>query len=113
MKQLKYYMEKMRPKKAEKTAKETFGGGIGENLPEIFISKNEINKGINIVDILSINNIVSSKSEARRAIKGNGIRLNDKLISDEKMKLELNEFKGKETIKISYGKKKHYKIKIN
>ena len=29
------------------------------------------------------------------------------------MKLELNEFKGKETIKISYGKKKHYKIKIN
>ncbi len=99
--------------KAEKTAKETFGGGIGENLPEIFISKNEINKGINIVDILSINNIVSSKSEARRAIKGNGIRLNDKLISDEKMKLELNEFKGKETIKISYGKKKHYKIKIN
>ena len=100
-------------KKAEKTAKETFGGGIGENLPEIFISKNEINKGINIVDILSINNIVSSKSEARRAIKGNGIRLNDKLISDEKMKLELNEFKGKETIKISYGKKKHYKIKIN
>ena len=99
--------------KAEKTAKETFGGGIGENLPEIFISKNEINKGINIIDILSTNNIVSSKSEARRAIKGNGIRLNDKLISDEKMKLELNEFKGKETIKISYGKKKHYKIKIN
>ena len=100
-------------KKAEETANETFGGGIGENLPEIFISKNEINKGINIIDVLSMNNIVSSKSEARRAIKGNGIRLNDKLISDDKMKLELNEFKGKETIKISYGKKKHYKIKIN
>ena len=89
MKQLKYYMEKMRLQKAEKTAKEDFWGGIGENLPEIFISKNEINKGINIVDILSTNNIVSSKSEARRAIKGNGIRLNDKLISDEKNEIRI------------------------
>ena len=97
---------------SETTAKETFHGtGISKNLPEINISQSELEKGINILDLLSSKNIVSSKSDARRAIKGNGIKINDELVADEKKIISKNDFKGNDYIKISYGKKKHFIIK--
>ena len=99
-------------KKAEKTARETFEGGtLVSGLPEIIIKINEIKKGINILDLIANNKILSSKSEARRVIANKGFRLNDKLIDDEKKILQLKDFE-KNTLKLSYGKKKHYLIKI-
>jgi len=99
-------------KESENTAKETFhGAGVGKNLPEINISQSELEKGIDILDLLSSNNIVSSKSEARRSIKGNGVKINDQLITNEKKKFYQNDFKEKGYIKISYGKKKHFIVK--
>tara|TARA_Y100001960_G_C14762721_1_gene875029 strand:+ start:57 stop:1298 length:1242 start_codon:yes stop_codon:yes gene_type:complete len=101
-------------KQSENTAKETFQGtGISKNLPEINISQSELEKGINILDLLSSNNIVSSKSDARRAIKGNGIKINDELVVDERKIISKNNFREKDYIKISYGKKKHFIIKSN
>ena len=44
----------------------------------------EIEKGINILDLIANNNITSSKSEARRAIANKGFKINDKVIEDEK-----------------------------
>ena len=91
------------------TAKETFqGSGVGKNLPQIQISKKIIKNGINILDLLVENEIMSSKSEARRSIKNNGIKINGQLISDEKKNINLESFENKKFIKISYGKKKHY-----
>ena len=99
-------------KESESTAKETFhGAGVGKGLPEINISQPQLKKGINILDLLFSNNIVSSKSEARRAVKGNGIKINDKLILDEKKIIDKNDFEKNNYIKISYGKKKHFIIK--
>ena len=99
-------------KESENTAKETFHGtGISKNLPEINISQSELEKGINILDLLSSNNIVLSKSDARRAIKGKGIKINNKLIIDEKKIVNKGDFKDGDYIKISYGKKKHFIIK--
>ena len=92
-------------KKAEKTARETFEGGtLVSGLPEIIIKINEIKKGINILDLIANNKILSSKSEARRVIANKGFRLNDKLIDDEKKILQLKDFE-KNTLKLSYGKK--------
>ena len=55
--------------KAEKTAKETFQhGGLGSDLPEIKINYNYAEKGINILNFIAENNILSSKSEARRVL---------------------------------------------
>ena len=100
-------------KESELTANETFkGGGYGKSLPVINMAKSDLEKGINILDLLSLNKIVSSKSEARRAIQGKGIRINDKTISDEKIIININSFK-ENTMKVSYGKKKHFLIKIN
>ena len=99
-------------KKAEQTARETFeSGGLSSGLPEIKIKSNEINKGINLLDFLSKNKIMPSKSEARRAIANKGIKINNVLIDDENKILKYKDFKEK-TFKISYGKKKHYLIKI-
>jgi len=100
-------------KKAEKTARDTFeGGALASGLPEINIKKEEINKGVKILDLVTKNKILSSKSEARRVILNKGLKLNDKVIDDEKKILQLKDFE-KNTLKLSYGKKKHYLIKIN
>ena len=99
-------------KKAEQTAKDTFAGkGLGADLPEIKIKSNEIKKGINILDFIANNNILPSKGEARRAIANKGFKINDVLIKDEKKILQLKDFK-KNILKLSYGKKKHYLVKI-
>jgi len=99
-------------KESENTAKETFHGiGVSKNLPEINIPRSQLEKGISILDLLSSNAIVSSKSDARRAIKGNGIKINDKLVIDEKKIVSKNDFEEDGYIKISYGKKKHFIIK--
>ena len=98
---------------AETTAIATFEGvGVATDLPEIKILESEINKGISFLDLLSTNNIMSSKSEARRAIKNKGLKINDNIVSDEKKIVNMQDFKSSDSIKISYGKKKHYKIKL-
>ena len=98
--------------KAEQTAKITFDkGGLGTDLPEIKIKLNELKKGINILDLIANNQILSSKSEARRAISNKGFKINGIIVEKEKKILELKDFKEK-VLKLSYGKKKHYLIKL-
>ena len=99
-------------KKAEQTAKETFeGGGLGSDLPEIKIKSSEINLGINLLDFLSKSKIMSSKSEARRVIENKGLKIDNVTVIDENRILKTTDFK-ENVLKISYGKKKHYLIKI-
>ena len=99
-------------KKAEQSAKETFEeGGFGSDLPEIKIKLKEIEKGINILDFIANNNILSSKSEARRAIANKGFKIDGYTVSDEKKILQIKDFK-KNILKLSYGRKKHYLVKI-
>ena len=98
--------------KANQTAKETFEkGGLSSGLPEIKIKSSEIIKDIDILDFLSNSKIMSSKSEARRAIANKGLKIDNVVVSDDKKKIKLSDFK-KNVLKISYGKKKHYIVKI-
>ncbi len=97
---------------AEKTAKETFhGSGLSSGLPIITLKSQDVKKGINILDLIANNKILSSKSEARRAIMNKGFKVDEITINDEKKILYLDDF-NKNTLKLSYGKKKHYLIKI-
>ena len=59
-----------------------------------------------------LSKLESSKSEIRRLIKGNAIKINDVLVSDEKYSLN-EEFIDKDYLKLSVGKKRHIKIQIN
>ena len=97
---------------AEATAKETFeSSGAGKNLPEFVIKKSLFEKGISIIDLLNDQKILSSKSEIRRAIKNNGIKINNKIVDDEKLIINLRFFENN-SMKISHGKKMHFVIRF-
>jgi len=99
-------------KKAEQTARDTFAGfGLGSDLPQIKVKSKEVEKGINFLDFISNNKILASKSEARRAINNKGFKVNDIIVEDEKKIIQLKDFKDK-VLKLSFGKKKHYLVKI-
>ena len=99
-------------KNCESTARETFESkGIGTSLPEIKINRNEIKNGVKILDLLSSSKIMSSKSEARRAIESNALKINNIVLTDNTKTIMLNDFDNK-ILKISFGKKKHYLLKI-
>ena len=100
-------------KEAESTAKETFLGiGIGKSLPVILLKESFLKKGINIIDFINYTQILNSKSEIRRAIKDKGIKINDTLIDNDKKIVDMSDL-DRGCIKVSHGKKKHYKIKFN
>jgi tyrosyl-tRNA synthetase len=54
---------------------------------------------------------VASTSEARRQIKGGGLKVNDKTVGDEKRVLTLADLTPEGVIKLSLGKKRHVLIR--
>ena len=98
---------------SEKAAKEAFSGNIlGSNLPSIKISKINLEKKINIIDLVTLTKLEKSKSEIRRLIRGNAIKLNNKIIQDEKFTISYELFNN-DYLKLSIGKKRHIKIEID
>ena len=96
---------------AEKTAKKTFEEkSLGENLPSLKINLNDSQKDITIIDLLLFSKLESSKSEIRRLLKGNAIKINNKVISDDKFLIENTLFDKNKSFKLSIGKKKHIKV---
>ena len=99
-------------KKSEETAKQTFEGRVlGDNLPTIQIMKKKLDNQLNIIDLIVMSKLENSKSEIRRLIKGNGVKINNQTISDEKMLISITLFKDN-LIKLSLGKKKHIKVEL-
>ena len=100
-------------KKSEETAKKTFNdNSMGESLPSISISEEELKKRMNVIDLIALSKLESSKSQIRRLIKGNGIRINNQVVTDEKLIITKDLFQDN-LIKLSLGKKRHIKIKLN
>ena len=100
-------------KNSEETAKKTFrDNSMGENLPSISISEKEIKEKMTVVDLIVLSKLESSKSEIRRLIKGNGIKINNQGITDEKLIVTRNLFQDN-LIKLSIGKKKHIKVVLD
>ena len=100
-------------KDSAETAKETFvKGGLGKNIPEKVIEKKVISDGINVIELIFQNNLVQSKSEARRILKNNGVKINDIVVTDEKKMINFKDVQENDYIKLSIGKKKYLKIKV-
>ncbi|MDC1279258.1 tyrosine--tRNA ligase [Candidatus Pelagibacter ubique] len=99
-------------RKCQETAKQTFSeNSLGDNLPTTHINKKMLDDNISILDLVILSKLESSKSEIRRLIKGNGIKINGQAISDEKFLITEDLFKGN-LIKLSLGKKKHIKVEL-
>ena len=96
-------------KAAQQTAVQTFEQGVsGENLPSVNMASVD---GVSILDAFVEIGFVASKGEARRLIKQAGLKLNDKVITDENYKLSSADVLNGQ-VKLSQGKKKHGLIKV-
>tara|TARA_Y100000816_G_scaffold290251_1_gene278492 strand:+ start:1450 stop:2679 length:1230 start_codon:yes stop_codon:yes gene_type:complete len=98
--------------KSEKTARETFSGkSSGFNLPSIKIDKSFFQDHTTIIDLIIISKLENSKSEIRRLIKGNAIKIDDKNINSDKFLVTTKLFR-QNFLKLSIGKKRHFKIEL-
>ena len=98
--------------KSEQTAKEAFSGDAdSSNLPSINLDKNKINSETSIIEILILSKLEKSKSEIRRLIKNNGIKINNEVLNDENLKINFKDYKDN-SFKLSIGKKRHFKIHL-
>ncbi len=98
---------------SEKTAKDVFAiNSTGSSLPSIKIKKGNIDKKFTIIDLIIFSKLENSKSEIRRLIKGNAVKLNNVMINDEKLIIGIDQFKDN-YLKLSIGKKRHLKIIVN
>ncbi|MGJ5071633.1 tyrosine--tRNA ligase [Bradyrhizobium sp. SZCCHNR1015] len=97
---------------AAETARRTFEeGAIAENLPTVEVARSELDAGLGVLSAFVKAGLVASNGEARRQIKGGGLRVNDVAVTDEKMALTQAELTSEGVIKLSLGKKRHVLVK--
>ena len=75
------------------------------------MKEKNIDNEINIIDFIILSKLEKSKSEIRRLIKGNAIKINDSVIRDEKFIVNIKLFKNN-YVKLSIGKKRHIKVQL-
>src|ERR1700752_166488 len=99
-------------RQAAETARQTFEeGSIAENLPTVEIPQGELAAGVGVLAAFVKAGLVASNGEARRQIKGGGLRVNNVAVTDEKMTLTPGNLTGEGVIKLSLGKKRHVLLK--
>ncbi len=93
---------------AEETARKTFEQGVaGEGLPTFPIDRAALSAGIPAFELVFASGLVASKGEARKLIRGGGIRLNDAPITNETESIGRQHLDGEGRIKLSLGRKRH------
>jgi tyrosyl-tRNA synthetase len=93
---------------AAETARQTFEeGAIAENLPTVDVPHAELEAGTGVLAAFVKAGLVASNGEARRQIKGGGLRVNDVAVTDEKMMLTAANLTPQGVIKLSLGRKRH------
>ncbi|EDV18769.1 hypothetical protein TRIADDRAFT_62757 [Trichoplax adhaerens] len=97
---------------AKSTSKQTFeDNNIDNNLPKYEVSSIEIKNGMMLFKLLVSCNLAASNSAARKLIQGNGIRINNNVVSDINYIIHQDDFDDK-NLKLSVGKKKHMLVKV-
>ena len=96
---------------AAEAARRTFEEGtLADALPTITLPAGELAAGIGVLALFVRAGLVASNGEARRQIRGGGLRVNDQALADETANLSTaNLVAG--AIKLSLGRKKHVLVK--
>jgi tyrosyl-tRNA synthetase len=98
--------------RAAETARTTFEQGqTSANLPSIEVPRADLEKGLGVLNAAVLAGFVQSTGEARRQIKGGGIKVNDAAATDERQVLTLTDLTDDGVIKLSLGKKRHALIR--
>jgi tyrosyl-tRNA synthetase len=96
---------------AEATAREVFEkGGVGDDLPTLTLSAEDLGDGISIVQVLVKSGLAKSGKEAKRLIAENGARLDDAPLTDAGLILQADALSS--PIKLSAGKKRHALVRL-
>ncbi|AAY61728.1 tyrosine--tRNA ligase [Rickettsia felis str. Pedreira] len=117
-KQLAYELTKLcHSEQAAKSALETAvkifeEGQIDENLPIVVLEQEVLQAGISAYELFHEAGLASSKSEARKLIRGKGAKINDRLVEDENMIINTTFLLDKNVIKLSAGKKRHILVRV-
>jgi tyrosyl-tRNA synthetase len=97
---------------AAETARRTFEeGALAETLPTVDIPQADLAGGLSVLAAFVKVGLASSNGDARRQIKGGGIRVNDVTVTDEKMMLTPSQLTPEGVIKLSLGRKRHVLLK--
>ena len=93
---------------AAETARQAFESGeTAAGLPAVTIARPEVEAGLGLLRALVSAGLASSNGEARRAVQGGGVRVNDRPVDDERLMLGLSDISDEGAIKLSLGRKKH------
>jgi tyrosyl-tRNA synthetase len=93
---------------AAETARQAFETGeTAAGLPAVTIARSEIEAGLGLLKALVSAGLASSNGEARRAVQGAGVSVNDRPVSDERLMLSASDIGDDGVIKLSLGRKKH------
>ena len=97
---------------AAETARKTFEEGVtAASLPSVAITREELAAGLGVLSAFHKAGLVASTGEARRQIKGGGLKVNDATLTDERATLRESDLIDG-AIKLSLGKKKHVLLKV-
>jgi tyrosyl-tRNA synthetase len=98
---------------AADTARRTFEeGALAETLPTVEIARADLERGLGVLNAFAEKTaLVSSNGEARRQIKGGGLKVNDVTVGDERMVLTARDLTAQGVIKLSLGRKRHVLLK--
>ncbi len=97
---------------AAETARRTFvEGQAAEGLPTIEVALAELQAGIGMLTGMVRAGLATSNGEARRAVQGGALRLNDEVEKNDRASLSLSSLNPDGVIKLSMGKKRHVLIK--
>ena len=100
---------------AADTAHRAFGGGGGESnfggLPEVSAPEKDLQVGIPAFQLIHDAGLCDSRGAARRLIRGGGVRLNDKVVTEEDAAITLANCNDDGLIKLSAGKKRHILVR--
>ncbi|HUU66200.1 MAG TPA: tyrosine--tRNA ligase [Methyloceanibacter sp.] len=97
---------------AAATAHTTFEQGqTSANLPSFEVARADLEKGLGVLNAAVLAGFVKSTGEARRQVKGGGIKVNDVAVSDERQSLTPSDLTEEGVIKLSLGKKRHALIR--
>jgi len=90
------------------TARRTFEHGeAAQGLPTLQLEEEERSRGVALVDLLVRTGLSASKSEARRAIAGRGVRIDGEVIEDPDLVVLVQAA----SVRLSLGRKRHAVVK--
>ncbi len=91
---------------AAETARKTFEeGALAESLPTVEVPGVEFDAGLGALSAFVRAELVASTGEARRQIRGGGLRVNDSALSDEKALITRDALQAGGVVKLSLGRK--------